>query len=129
MKFTLRPPCAECPFLKKSLPGWLGPDSPESVWAKVHSDDEFGYSCHMDVDKVAKVNEDADTESWRFDPDGTEQCVGALLHAKKTAKSYSDKWREAAREVLSKLIPLEGILGIEFMAHHKDGLKKLKRAK
>lgn len=119
MKISLRPPCRECPFLKKSIPGWLGPDTAESVWAKVHGDNEFGYPCHMDVDKVADQTQD-DEELWREDPDSVEQCVGALIHAKKTCKSYNDKFRDAARDVLAKLIGVDAVLGMDFVKHHKE---------
>lgn len=120
MKITLRPPCAECPFLKKSAPGWLGSDTPEAVWGQVHSDGQFGYPCHMDVDKIKG-------EADLTDPDSVEQCVGALVHASKTAKSYSDKWREAARGALAKLVPADAILGMDFMQHHKTALKGKRR--
>lgn len=127
-KLTLRPPCAECPFLKKALPGWLGDDTPQQVWAKVHGDNPFGYPCHMDVDKVKIVADgnDWDHDTWREDPGSVEQCTGALLHASKTGKMYEDPWREAARQAMgamSRRINLTGILGIEFMTHHKERVK------
>lgn len=110
MKIVMRPPCRECPFRRKALKGWLGPDSPREVWAKVHSDSPAGYPCHMDVAKAS--DEDL------TDPDSVEQCVGALVHAKKTCKQYSDKWRQAASDALAAIVPAKGILGIEFMEHH-----------
>lgn len=122
MKIVLRPPCRECPFLKKSIPGWLGADKPEEVWAKVHSDGEFGYPCHMDVDAVAES--DGDEECWREDPDSVEQCAGALIHAAMTGKFYSDRFREAGRQALQLIIGVEGILGMDFMKHHKERPRK-----
>lgn len=118
MKIVLRAPCRECPFLKKAIKGWLGEDTPEQVWAKVHADTPFGYPCHMDVDEVSESR--GEDETWREDPDSVEQCTGALLHAAKTSKSYSDRFREAARQALKAIIGLDGILGMEFMKHHKE---------
>lgn len=112
MKHVLRPPCRECPFLKKSAPGWLGPDKPETVWARVHGEADFGYPCHMDVEKVKAAGGDLTDEG------SVEQCVGALLHAKKTCKRFSDPWREAAKEAIAAVIGLAGILGFEFREHH-----------
>ncbi len=129
MKIVLRPPCRECPFLKKSPSGWLGQDSPEEVYAKAHSDGEFGYPCHMDMDRLDKIGSlDNEYGEWRQDPDSVEQCVGALIHAKITAKCYGDKVREAAREILAKLFGTSGILGIEFINHH-SALQNSKRRK
>lgn len=119
MKVTLRPPCRECPFLKKSLRGWLGPDTPEKVWAKVHSDGPYGYPCHMDTEQAIADGSDL------MDPNSVEQCVGAILHAKKTGKRYSDKFKEAAREALSAILGTDGVLGIEFIKHHADEKKRI----
>lgn len=123
MKISLRPPCKECPFLKKSLPGWLGPDTPQNVWAKVHSDGPFGYPCHMDAEKVKA--DDGDLQ----DPDSVEQCVGAILHASKTCKMYEDKFKESARKALASAVGTDSILGMEFVQHHTIGVSKKEKLK
>lgn len=122
MKISLRPPCRECPFLKKAIPGWLGSDTPEEVWAQVHTDGEFGYPCHMDVDRAA-LEPGYDNE----DPGSVEQCVGAMLHAKKTAKQYSDPWRQAGVEAVSRVVGVDGVMGFDFMEHHKKKLTGKRR--
>jgi hypothetical protein len=66
----------------------------------------------MDVETAARNAADFD------DPNSVEQCTGALLHASKCTKMYSDKWREAARQALAKLVSLKNILGMDFVKHH-----------
>lgn len=114
MKVALRPPCAECPFLKSCVKGWLGADTPQQVWLQVHNENEFGYPCHMDAAKVTAEKGDLQ------DPNSTEQCAGALLHASKTFKNYTNPDRREGASRLAKMFPklLNLILGFEFVEHH-----------
>jgi hypothetical protein len=109
MKFTKKVPCAECPFRKTAMRGWLGPDTAQEVMAKAHG--EGGYPCHMDMVGQPKY------------PDGTvnctnvEQCAGAILHANASCKSYRDPDLRAMQDRLKgSECPILGRL--EFLAHH-----------
>jgi len=66
-------PCAECPWRRDSVPGYLGPHSAEQ-WAKMaHS--ETAIACHMTIRE----------ESW--DAPGIRQCAGAAIYRANVYKS------------------------------------------
>ena len=52
LKQNLDKPCKECPFRKKSAPGWLGSSTPEGFMATTLSDVEM--PCHLTVDYTAR---------------------------------------------------------------------------
>jgi hypothetical protein len=113
--FKAKRPCKECPFIKGCAKGWLGPDTADEVMQKVHS--EQGYVCHMSIAGKATL------------PDGTvdiqehgHQCIGALLHANQSCKSYRDPKLWSLQRQLDKLYGVEfkeKVLDLlEFRAYH-----------
>lgn len=81
MKCIKKKVCAECPFRKNAIPGWLGPDTALEVTQKVHS--EHGYVCHMSIDKKPT------DEQGRVDVSKHgHQCIGAIIHANLSCKTY-----------------------------------------
>ncbi len=87
MLHNLKSPCAECPFKKTALPGWLGPDTPAQVVAQVHS--EAGYGCHMNLEGHGD-KKPHDSYTVRF-PNGDYVCVGKDLESLAGAKSEIPK--------------------------------------
>ena len=63
MKTRLKEPCKDCPFKRRSIPGWLGPWTPEEVIAQVR---HTTFPCH-------KTIREGDNE------DQLESCAGAAL--------------------------------------------------
>ena len=93
-------PCKECPWRRKSLPGWLGPmDAAE--WTELAMSDE-PIACHI------TIKEDGD---W----DGTLQCAGAARFRANICKSPRDP--EVARGPVDRAT----IFGRpdEFLNHHQ----------
>jgi hypothetical protein len=89
--------CKECPFLKKSAPGWLGSDTTPMEF-RTEALSESGYSCHMTLNKPKET-----------------QCIGALAHAKISCKRFSNKELQDAM----KDVDTENIMTVpEFVKHH-----------
>jgi hypothetical protein len=66
-------PCKECPFRRKSAPGWLGASTPEEFIATTRS--EHPMPCHCAIDYEKK---DWETEQY---PDAP-LCAGSLVFLK-----------------------------------------------
>lgn len=81
--FKVKPPCKECPFIKGCMKGWLGPDNADQVMQKVHS--EQGYVCHMSIHQKPTI-EGGGVDINKYG----HQCIGAILHANQSCKSYRD---------------------------------------
>jgi hypothetical protein len=85
---TLKP-CAECPWRRDSLPGWLGPYN-AATWVQLaHSD--AAIACHL------TIQEDGD---W----DGAWQCAGAGQYRTNVAKSPRDPGVYTAPEKDTSLV-------------------------
>lgn len=110
MKFNKKAPCAECPFRKDAMAGWLGPDTPEEVLTKVHS--EGGYPCHMDM-------EGKPTNKDGVDCTEVEQCAGAVLSANASCKTYRDPELWAMQLKLREGAPTPILDQFQFLKHHK----------
>lgn len=111
MKSPKTQPCAQCPFKRQSLPGYLGADDPESFITKTMADMEM--PCHMSVDY-----EDPD---WESTLDDAQQCAGAAIMFSNMCKLSRDPRRKrlpADRETVFARPE-------EFLAHHT--LKNHKR--
>lgn len=65
-------PCNDCPFRRRSMPGWLGAGSPESFIHCINTDDPL--PCHQTIDY-----EDPNwKEKWVEEQQGS-MCAGALI--------------------------------------------------
>ncbi len=69
MKTNLKAPCSDCPFRKKSLPGWLGPWQPWDLLRSVDADVPF--PCHQTIAE--------DHEERGQSLDQMQSCAGAAL--------------------------------------------------
>ena len=104
MKNNLTKPCNECPFRKKSLPGWLGGETTESTLDFVRHEADF--ACH-------KTRHKPETEMSR--------CRGFLMFTKKicTIPKYNAELAAAVKKIDHKSKQMDEILGItEFVPHH-----------
>ena len=110
MKYTKTKICVECPFKKGAMKAWLGVDDVNIVMTKVHS--EEGYPCNMDM--AGKPND----ENGYAILDDVEQCVGAILHAEKTCKSYRNPDLYEMQNRLTNSTEKNNVLGFEFRDYH-----------
>ncbi len=94
-------PCGECPFRKNSAKGYLGGFTIEETLSVAKSEHEF--QCH-------KTRE----------TDNVRECVGRLLFATKTCKSFKDSELEALRLHAKEHNSTENILGFDFKKHHES---------
>lgn len=65
-------PCSDCPFRRKSMPGWLGAGSPESFLDCIQRDEPL--PCHQTID----YDDPAWLEKWTAQEGGS-MCAGALV--------------------------------------------------
>ena len=70
-------PCAECPWRKESIPGFLGPYDAEKWSEMAHS--EAPIACHMTIDFVEEGQ-----GAW--DDPKIRQCAGAAIFRTNTFK-------------------------------------------
>lgn len=107
MKQTRKNPCNECPFRKKSIAGWLGPWTVQSILQQAHG--EAGLGCHVDVEKKKNLSDEELVEKVHI-------CVGSIQHANKSFKSYRNP---ELRKMQDELGEGEDILNLrEFYLHH-----------
>ena len=119
MKATKKP-CAECPFRKKSIPGYLGPwPGPSELLDQAFS--EAGFICHK---TIVRVDEN---HSFIFKGEKFRQCAGALICANKTSKIHRDP--EMQKEQLRLGTPSDIMNGFEFLDRHDKRLSAAKRRK
>lgn len=101
-------PCAQCPFRKGSLRGYLGPwESPEELLLVTFSDSEFvsghghpGFVCHMTINNNEKI------------------CAGSLHCANKSMKLYRDQHMEALQASLPEKDAENVMTSWEFTEYH-----------
>lgn len=104
MKKDRTKPCAECPFKRHSLPGYLGADNPEDFIVKTMADMEM--PCHMSVDY--------EDPAWEESLDDAQQCAGSAIMFSNMCKRSRDPRRAklpADRETVFSRPE-------EFLAHH-----------
>lgn len=65
MRWLLKEPCRECPFRRKSAPGWLGPWTPRELLVYLNSN---AFPCHKTI--VSERPNDVDRQS---------ACAGAAM--------------------------------------------------
>lgn len=112
---TCEKPCNDCPFRRKSMPGWLGDDTPENFIATTMSD--YPMPCHQTIDYS-----DPDWKRlWERVATG-KLCGGALIFFANISKL--SRWPDRPRLPADK----ENIFAspAEFIAHHTS-LKRPKR--
>lgn len=104
-------PCGECPFTKKSLPGFLpGYGSAFNLHQLVMS--EVHFPCHM---KLPKGAGSIPVERAKFHP----RCIGSLIYMKKACK-FPDS--QKLRMLLNEVTPedKELVMSVpEFFEYHK----------
>lgn len=112
MQDNLKNPCAECPFRKTSLNGWLG-----GLTAKETHDlvlDEANFACHMTRKKP---------------DDKMSRCKGSqifLIHHCKMPRK-NEPLRKALQQTKNEKHNLDDYLGFDFIQHHTSPIKLKKK--
>lgn len=78
-------PCSDCPFRRKSMPGWLGASAPERFIGSIMT--ELPLPCHQTIDY------DGDPswkEKWEAQEIGS-ICAGALILSANLCKMPRDR--------------------------------------
>lgn len=133
VKFDKVTPCGECPFRKKSIPGWLGGGGPEDFVRDTMNDALM--PCHTDKNFIkARDAEHTPEEFQEALLDGSIQhCAGARIFFKNQCKmSQNPLYMEAQRE--GKIKPVERNPEVftfrnEFIEHHSKLLGKKRSSK
>ena len=99
-------PCAECPWRRVSVPGWLGPMTVAQWFAAVHSDEPI--ACHL------TITSEFSGEPQVWEQPGVMQCAGAAQYRTNVCKSPRDPAVATADEVDTTHVFGYG----EFIAHH-----------
>lgn len=81
-KLGRKTPCAECPWRRNSLRGWLGEDNPEDFY-RANITNEGAMPCHMQIDY-----EDPHWKETQL-PDA-DLCAGSLIYFNNTNKRPRD---------------------------------------
>ena len=96
--------CAECPFRRTSMRGYLGPwESPQELIQQAFS--EGGFACHMTVGDGSE-------------PKKFKVCRGSLVSANRSAKTYRDA--NLQRLQANTEDPGDIMGAIEFCNYHKQ---------
>ena len=112
MKFRppTKQPCNDCPFRRKSMPGWLGHSSPEGFIDCMQRDEPL--PCHQTIDY-----EDPNwLVKWAAQQDTGQMCAGALIFmANKLQRPHDKDFPTLPRDI-------ENVFAnsIEFVRHHRE---------
>lgn len=115
MKYDLKKPCNECPFRKKSLPGWLGPWKPREILQSIAVNP---FPCHRTI----RHNEQ------RYEDDTLQSCAGMALFLNNNLEKSRDtsnaihQW--AVRNADTSIKNSVFLNTLEFMDHHTGLFKK-----
>ena len=107
MRQARKKPCRECPFRRKSLPSYLGQDTPEGFLATTLSDHPM--PCHLAVDYTE--------EDWRDKAQKATLCAGALVFFANILKLSRDPDRPRVSPDKTTVFASPQ----EFLLHHKKG--------
>jgi hypothetical protein len=102
--------CAECPFRRTSLAGWLGDDRPDDVIGLLRTDRP--YHCHLDVAKAIAAKRPSSDSA---------HCAGALQFMKSIAKLPRSATGSAAVKAIS-VEPDCLTSAADFLAHHAEAI-------
>ena len=109
-------PCSECPWLRRSAPGYLGADDPEHFYRASVTQERTPASampCHMEIDYS-----DPDWVHTQY-PDA-DICAGNLVYFRNYMKSPRDPEMNAAVRSVSPSPHVFSTPG-EFLTHHAGG--------
>lgn len=99
-------PCRECPFRRKSMPGYVGMDTPDGFLATTMADHRM--PCHLKVDY--------ESETWESDQHAAPECAGAATFFANLCKRSRDPNRmRIPADCVNVFARPE-----EFLAHHLD---------
>ena len=109
MLADLKEPCRDCPFRRKSVPGWLGADTPENFIETTLADYEM--PCHLTVNY--------EDPAWFQDLSAAQACAGASIFFANICKLSRDPKRLKLPPDTEKVFASK----TEFLTHHERGLK------
>lgn len=101
-------PCNNCPFRRKSMPGWLGAGSPESFIDCMQRDEPL--PCHQTVD----YDDEHWLAKWMLQRDSKmKMCAGALVFMRnKLQNNPFAKVEKDHENIFSN--------SVEFVRHHRE---------
>ena len=102
-------PCNDCPFRRKSMPGWLGAGSPESFVQCINTDGPL--PCHQTID----YEDPRWKEKWAAQEGGS-MCAGALILTANMLKSPRDRDFPRMPKDTQVVFPT----AMEFVRHHRE---------
>lgn len=113
MNTDLRQPCGECPFRRKSAPGWLGPWKPNELLLLLG---RGVFACHMTIPRNEKVEGD--------DP-RLQACAGAVIFLNNKIERARNPEIAAHQDAMKASASPELCASVfqwahEFLEHHKD---------
>ena len=112
--FERKTMCDECPFRKKSLPGWLGPHSIDDIEKVVQSDEPF--ICHK---SIAEMIESGIPEGDPQLEEEGEHCVGMLRYRNAMCKRSRDPETAQAQTEIRSVDDVPVIEARKFREHHE----------
>ena len=118
--FERKTMCAECPFRKKSAPGWLGPWSVDEFEQIINSDSQF--VCHDVINKMSD-----DNVPTSIIEDVGQHCVGLLRYRNSLCRLSRDPEVAEVQRELRSVQDEEIIPAREFRTHHESIIKKRKK--
>lgn len=110
-EFSRTTPCAECPFKRRSLQGWLGNSTPLEFIRTTMAEHEM--PCHMQVDY--------EQEDWREQQEEVSLCAGSLILFRNFYKRPRDGKLAEAVERVRRNTQLVFTTPWQFLKHHYRG--------
>lgn len=110
MKTDLKKPCNECPFRRRSLPGWLGPWEPRELLLSI-SMSAIPFTCHQTI-----------PEDPEADIDEMQMCAGAAIFLTNKLEVYRGadgaRYQEEMKSVPDEVKRSVFDSSAEFVDHH-----------
>lgn len=102
--------CNDCPFRRKSMPGWLGHSSPEGFIDCIQRDEPL--PCHQTID----YDDEHWLAKWMQQRDTGKMCAGSLVFmANKLQRSHTPGFPTMEKDTTN-------VFGnsVEFVRHHRE---------
>src|SRR5271154_2443844 len=106
----VKKPCSQCPFRRKSMPGWLGNSSPEGFIDCIQRDEPL--PCHQTID----YDDPRWLSKWIEQQGAGKMCAGALVFmANKVQRPHDREFPTMPKDPANVFSN-----SVEFVRHHRE---------
>lgn len=119
MQTNFRNPCNECPFLKTSIAGYLGPWHPQDILLSLAN---YPFPCHQTITKIHEDVRPLEDPDDPFSDPRLEACAGAMIFLNNkieiSRNSFNSEFQHTLKNHPATIASTVFGTRAEFMEHH-----------